>query len=276
MKKFLVAIVSTYILLLTGYHFYQTYELAAMGTLLLIPTTLILSIINFRKLRINRGSHDLVLISCLALGISLITAIGRIGLFDDYYNPGFLIVTTLLTLIIGLLVNKISFNTGITVLIPLIVIFGIEVYQSNDFVTIQDIHQLDELSYEIQRSNIQLANSIREGGKEIKYSNTLSLMNNFLEDVIAYTGGYSQPTPMSRLIAPNSKVPEELEEWIFRIRNSLDKDIEKESTEQVKSTLGYIKNGLFNENSLDNTALEMRLRIYSAQNQLLILNLANN
>lgn len=272
MKKNLIVTLLVYLLLFVGFNYNSTYAFAAIGALLLVPVTLTLLIINIRRDN-NKVSFDNILVLCFGLGISILIVIGRTKILHDYYIIGFLLLTIFLSLVVGLVLNKLSSKTSATLILPLIAIFSIEAYQSDDFVTIDNIYRLDRLAFEVKQTNIQLANSIRVNGNQIKYSETLTLLNNYFEEVVAYTGGYRDMSPMlGTLMAPNSKVPSELDPYIFEIRKSLDKDISEESNESNRNTLLYIKNEMFNQNSLDNTVLEMRLRIYSAQSQLLALN----
>lgn len=284
MKKLGIALIFIYVLLTLGLFSIQTREFAAIGVTIFLPVLMILAASNLLTGTSEYPNRKLLTI-CSALSLILFVLAGafieHIPSLWDYYNPTFYIATGLLIVSVGISVNnaftgQLSSRGAIDIIIlivPVTAFFIFEVYQYNRFTDVSDIYGADRLTNEISETSQLIANSIIPESQELKFRETVILMEEFVNYTAEWTGGYKEGTMGYEFFAPNSHLPADLEvEWINKIRDSLNKDIESTSNEKVKEELLKVRQ-LFSQSATDNSALEMRLRLYAAQNRLLTLNL---
>lgn len=284
MKKLGIALIFIYVLLTLGLFSIQTREFAAIGVTIFLPVLMILAASNLLTGTTEYPNRKLLTI-CSTLSLTLFVLAGafieHVPSLWDYYNPTFYIATGLLIVSVGISVNnaftgQLSSRGAIDIIIlivPVTAFFIFEVYQYNRFTDVSDIYGADRLTNEISETSQLITNEIIPEGQEIMFLETVVLMEEFVNYTAEWTGGYKEGSMGYEFFAPNNHLPADLEvEWINKIRDSLNKDIESTSNEKVKEELLKVRQ-LFSQSATDNSALEMRLRLYAAQNRLLTLNL---
>jgi len=284
MKKLGIALIFVYILFSIGIIIGPAREIAGIFMLIFLPILMIVASTNLIKNGTDYPMKKLLVVSSsisMLLFILVALIIERIPFLWDASQPTFYIATALLIIsasisVLNAFTGKLSFLGSIDTLIllaPVTAFFVFEVYQYNRFTDVNDIYGTDKLTYEISETNQLIYKQLADSGKEVKYLETIALMAEFVEYTAEWSGGYKEGSIGTEFIAPNNHLPPELEvEWITKIHNSLKNDFDFESNEMAKQEL--IKIGrLFGQSATNGSALEMRLRLYAAQNRLFTLNL---